>query len=179
MELDPIPQAVKIASKTPCLVLKIETNHTWYLVICSILCLLCISLVFKRSIALFARFSIEDGLWLISLICLSAWYLYIFWNVEMGLKCGVTELRLDERTLTIDKKLFGLSKTERIDRLDIQSFYQLKDKFSKPSWGLKVKTNRGKRIELVSCKPIAVSNWLGSLLAETYRVNFIPSDYQI
>ena len=175
MELYPIPPEIKIERKLPYLVLAIENHNFWHLFGYLIFGFSWLVVIYARSIAFLDSFNIHDGLWLILTLCLSGWYLFSFWNDKIGVKCGVTELRLDNDILTIDRKLWKLSKRVRVSKLEIDSFYQLKDDFRKYHWGLKLKTIKGKRIELFSCKPIAVSNWLGILLADTYGVDFIPS----
>ena len=173
MELYPIPPEVKIDRKPPHLVLTIKNNNYWYLF--DGLCWFAV--ISSRWVLLLDRLNKHDerwlyeGLWLILML-----YLFFnFWNDKIGVKYGATELRLDNDILTINKKFWILSKRERINKLEIDNFYQLKDVFKKHRWGLKLRTNKGKRIELVRCKPIALSNWLGILLADTYRVDFIPS----
>ena len=173
MELYPIPPEVKIDSKLSYLVLTIKNNNYWYLF--DGLCLFAV--IYSRWILLLDSLNkhderwIYEGLWIISTLYL----FFIFWNNKVGIKYGTTELRMDNDILTINKKFWILSNRVRVSRLEIDNFYQLKDDFKKHHWGLKLKTIKGKTIELVSYKPIAVSNWLGTLLADTYRVDFIPS----
>ncbi len=179
MEIYPIPRGFKITSETPCLTLIFSNPNRWSIIRFLLPCLLIIPGIYYNSIGLFYHFNFYNALVLICTIAVIGVLSFSFWNNDLGVTCGTTELRLDDPVLTINRQIFGISKLERIDRMEIVSFYQIRDDgFGKPNWSLKIKTNKGKRIYLVSRQPIEISDWLGRLLADRYQIEFIPTDYR-
>jgi hypothetical protein len=85
MELYPIPPEIKVERKLPYLVLTIDNNSAGYLFGYLIFGLCGLTIIYARSISLLDRFNIYDGLWLILILCLSGWYLFSFWNHQIGL----------------------------------------------------------------------------------------------
>ena len=207
---DNLPAGFKILSETPELRIKYLSQANG-----------CLILFFLPFIALFlghiwllilvAQEILNFGLWqaiqklphknwdfclfLFSFLLLGAITVFALWFTF-----GITEFKASRESLVVSKKLFGMSKKNRIPTINIQYFYQIKDggedMDSFPSWGLEVVTNHKihertisfpswiqadentinrliyKTIVLLSKQPIDKSDWLGRVLADFYKVEF-------
>lgn len=122
----------------------------------------------------------EGGIWnllrigwfFFCLWCLSIPTLFMLWFIF-----GITEFRASQNSLVVIHRFLGFSSKEQISSHTIQSFLQIKDggenMDSFPSWGLLI---ANQRVILLARQPIEKSDWLGRMLADFYRVQFVPSE---
>ncbi|MBN3877292.1 hypothetical protein [Nostoc sp. JL23] len=115
---------------------------------------------------------------------------------------GVTDFLAADDSFIVIKKLFWMSKQQEVTRMNIQYFQQVKDggegEDSFPSWGLELVTNQKiydgnislpswipestinqiiyTKIVLLDKQSIQKSDWLGSVLADFYKVEFCASE---
>lgn len=174
MELYPIPKEFKVKSDNHHQILTLKNNNLHPFSLFSHISMLALASYYLFNFLY--HFNLDR--WLFLLVYVSSVGVFSFHTwIDVWAGFGSTELRLNNTVLTIEKRLFKLSKIEQVDRIKMINFYQLKDDFRTPSWSLKLKTNQGKIICLVIRQPIEVSDWLGRLLADRYQVEFIPTDF--
>ncbi|AFZ26868.1 hypothetical protein Cylst_4812 [Cylindrospermum stagnale PCC 7417] len=115
---------------------------------------------------------------------------------------GITEFLAVDDSLIVIKRLLWMSKDQEVTRMNIQYFQQVKDggegEDSFPSWGLELITNQKKydgnisipswipestingmiykKIILLDKQSIEKSDWLGTVLADFYKVEFHSSE---
>jgi hypothetical protein len=127
------------------------------------------------------RTLIEDGIWNLLRI---GWFFFCLWCLSIPTLLmlwfifGITEFRASQNSLVVVHRFLGFSSKEQIPSHTIQSFLQIKDggenMDSFPSWGLFVIANQ--KVGLLARQPIEKSDWLGRVLADFYRVQFVPSE---
>jgi hypothetical protein len=167
MNLYPIPKEAIVVSETPILILLFKNSNPvmWVFFI-----------LFLSGLLWFLIYFFN---WIGVILAIGLWIFYIYpwlWVSVANLK-----LRVDSDRLTIEKKLFGLSRTEQIDRSDLIFFVQMenfKNRGYPRNWDLKLKTNQGEFIYLLTHQPIETSDWLGRLLADIYGVEFNSTQHQ-
>jgi hypothetical protein len=126
------------------------------------------------------RTLIEGGIWNLLRI---GWFFFCLWLLGIPTLLmlwfifGITEFRASQDSLVVVHRLLGFSSKEQIPSHTIQSFLQSKDGGengdSFPSWGLSI---ANQKVGLLARQPIEKSDWLGRVLADFYRVQFIPSE---
>lgn len=123
--------------------------------------------------------SLPDLFLLISFTYLISTTIYgVVWTI-----LGKTEFRAFPEKLIVSHQLFGISRTHLIPSKSLLYFkqYPLRSDSGICGWGLKAITNQRRiflfrsKIVLVYEKPIKHSDWLGKVLADFYKVEFLPS----
>lgn len=127
------------------------------------------------------RILIDGGIW--SLLSVG-WFLFCLWLLStptllmLWFIFGITEFRASPDSFIVIHQFLGFSSKEQIPSHTIQSFVQIKDggenMDSFPSWRLFVIANQ--KVGLLARQPIEKSDWLGRVLADFYKVQFIPSE---
>ncbi|NJN85242.1 MAG: hypothetical protein HC881_01545 [Leptolyngbyaceae cyanobacterium SL_7_1] len=131
------------------------------------------------------RLLTEDGSWSLFLNLLSiGWFFFCLWIFSIPTLLmlwfifGITEFRASQDSLVVVHRFLGFSSKKQILSHTIQSFVQIKDggenMDSFPSWRLFVIANP--KVWLLARQPIEKSDWLGRVLADFYRVQFVPSE---
>ncbi|NJN57779.1 MAG: hypothetical protein HC879_09900 [Leptolyngbyaceae cyanobacterium SL_5_9] len=128
------------------------------------------------------RLLIEDGIWNLFLNLLSiGWFFFYLWILgiftlwTLWFIFGITEFRASQDSLVVVYRFLGFSSKKQIPGYTIRSFAQSKDggenMDSFPGWGLLVIANQ--EVELLQRQPLEKSDWLGRVLADFYRVQFV------
>lgn len=96
---------------------------------------------------------------------------------------GISEFRAFPEKLIVKHRLFGIGRTHLILRNSLLHFqeYRIRHDDHISGWTLKaISKQRGfsffhSQIMLINKKPLKYSDWLGSVLADFYKVKFLPS----
>lgn len=96
---------------------------------------------------------------------------------------GISEFRAFPEKLIVKQQLFGISRTHLILRNSLVHFqeYRIMHDDHISGWTLKAITKQRRffpfrsAIVLLNKKPLTYSDWLGSVLADFYKVKFLPS----
>jgi hypothetical protein len=161
MNLYPIPKEAIVVSEAPILILLFKNSNifTWIFFILFLLGLFWL-LIYVLN-------------WIGAIIAIGLLVFYIYpW---LWISMATLKLRVASDYLTIEKKLFGISRIDRIDRSDMKFFIRKinsKKSDNPRNWDLKIKINQGKLIYLLTYQSAETSEWLGRLLTDIYEVEF-------
>ncbi|MEA5508355.1 hypothetical protein VB715_01115 [Crocosphaera sp. UHCC 0190] len=116
--------------------------------------------------------------WLFIVIPLFMWGFAIgfIYLIIYSLFCQKT-FYFDDNNLTIETKILVLRWEQKVQKNFIKSVIQIQDggedEDSFPSWGLNVEAN--KQVSVIYRQPYEKSHWLGQIIAEWAKVDFIKS----
>ncbi|WP_143171113.1 hypothetical protein [[Phormidium ambiguum] IAM M-71] len=96
---------------------------------------------------------------------------------------GISEFRAFPEKLMVKHRLFGISRTHLIHRNSLLQFQESRIMHDDHiyGWTLKAITKQRRfflfhsEIVLLNKKPLTYSDWLGTVLADFYKVKFVPS----